>query len=255
RDEQAGGSWFGINRSGRVALLTNITEDVKPFNTSRGSLVSSFLLSDSPHPLEDEVGKIVPKDAKYAGFNLLLLAPIINSSGTIGYDSLFVTNHGGGGTLISRSLSPKEKTCGGISNGIDGQGAGQWPKVCHATEQFESLLRQQNSDVPEKELVNGLFELLTWHPPQAITKRAELRTTVQVPPVQISYEGTGKTTPTFYGTRLSTVLLIKRNGEAVFIERDIYQLVDGVPVQPDPPTQREFRFHVDVKPNTAVECD
>lgn len=136
---------------------------MEPFNSSRGSLVSSFLLSDSPHPLEDEVGKIVPKDAKYAGFNLLLLSPKTQPSGTIQYDSLFVTNHGGGGTLASRSLAPNEKTCGGISNGIDGAGASEWPKVCHATEQFKSLLKQQATpDVNESELINGLFDLLTW---------------------------------------------------------------------------------------------
>lgn len=54
---------------------TNITERPNSFTSSRGHLVSSFLLSDSSSPLEDEVGKVVSSDAKFAGFNLLLLAP------------------------------------------------------------------------------------------------------------------------------------------------------------------------------------
>jgi hypothetical protein len=57
---------------------TNIAEPstLNGYSTSRGSLVSSFLLSRSTHPLQDEIGTIVPQDASYAGFNLLLLEPV-----------------------------------------------------------------------------------------------------------------------------------------------------------------------------------
>lgn len=48
-----------------------------------------------------------------------------------------------------------------------------------------------------------------------------------------------------YGTRLSTILLVKKSGEAVFIERDIWQLVDKKPLRADPQSQRVFRFRVD----------
>jgi len=62
------------------------------FDSSRGYIVSSFLLSDSSHPLEDEVGKILPQDAKFAGFNLLLLAPTIQSTNSLRFDASLVTN-------------------------------------------------------------------------------------------------------------------------------------------------------------------
>ena len=117
--------------------------------------------------MKDEVGKNTPEDAKFAGFNLLLLAPTQDPKGSIKYDSLFVTNHGGGGTFTSRPLSSKEHSCGGISNGIDGAGADLWPKIQHATEDFDAVARQTlPSDAnkhpqTEPELVEQLFQLLT----------------------------------------------------------------------------------------------
>ncbi|KAF9481126.1 hypothetical protein BDN70DRAFT_803997, partial [Pholiota conissans] len=263
RDLQAGGSWFGLNRSGRVALLTNITEPLAKYNTSRGSLVSSFLLSTSSHPLEDEIGKIVPEDANYAGFNLLLLAPTLSSPSPspspsssssqpqIEYRSLFVTNHGGGGPLTARSLLPSERTCGGISNGIDGAGAERWPKVQHATEAFAEVVAPAKSSAhatTEAELVERLFDLLSWHPPTPITARTELKTTIHVPPVPIVLEvkGSPSTTPAYYGTRLSTVLLISKTGDVTFIERDIWQLVDGAPKRAGKDSERVFKFKLDL---------
>jgi len=151
----------------RIFSRTNITEPAKRYNTSRGHLVSSFLLSESSHSVQDEVTKNTPKDAKFAGFNLLLLAPTRDSNGSIEYDSLFVTNHGGGGTFTSRPLSSKEHSCGGISNGIDGAGADLWPKVQHATEDFDVVVHQNlpsDANKPpqtEPELVEQLFQLLT----------------------------------------------------------------------------------------------
>jgi hypothetical protein len=38
------------------------------------------------------------------------------------------------------------------------------------------------------------------------------------------------------------VILVKRNGEVLFIERDRWKLVDGKPVLSDRASQREFRF-------------
>lgn len=176
---------------------TNITESPKSFTSSRGSLVSSFLLSDSSHPLEDEVGKIVPQDAKFAGFNLLLLAPAPLSSSEVPrgtdttegqwrepepgkeeaqvksrkrkltYDAIFVTNHGAGGRLEVRQLTSAERACGCMSNGVDGQGGNEWPKVRRAICDFEEVLRTlptHGTALNENELVENLFRILTYVP-------------------------------------------------------------------------------------------
>ena len=49
-----------------------------------------------------------------------------------------------------------------------------------------------------------------------------------------------------YGTRLSTVLLVRKNGQVLFIERDIWKIKDGVPFKSNPPTERKFMFKLDI---------
>ncbi|KAG1901090.1 NRDE protein-domain-containing protein [Suillus fuscotomentosus] len=231
-DVRAGGTWLGVNRSGRLAFLTNITEEYKTYGSSRGDLVANFLSSDS----EEDVHNLIPPDAKYAGFNLLLLTPSTRGEHALTFDGTYVTNHGGGGTLVVRSLTDAERRCGGLSNGIDGKGAELWPKVQHGLHLFKSIIKAVSPTTPEKELADNLFELLTWKPSQLPSARSELRNTVQVEPfiMQGSQE--------FYGTRLSTVILVKRTGEVLFIERDRWKVVDAKPVLSDHSSQREFRF-------------
>lgn len=83
--------------------------------------------------------------------------------------------------------------------------------------------------------------------------RSDLKNTVHVIPVPIVVEGSPNVTPTYYGTRLSTVLLVRKNGDVLFIERDIWELApDGTPVKADAPTERVFRFKLDIKSNTEA---
>ncbi|KJA23274.1 hypothetical protein HYPSUDRAFT_137965, partial [Hypholoma sublateritium FD-334 SS-4] len=290
RDLQAGGSWFGINRAGRVALLTNITEPAQKYTTSRGALVSAFLLATPPthQSLEDELAALVPPDARFAGFNLLLFAPappasvstVENSAQTpISYEALLVTNHGGGGALAARPLRPDECACGGVSNGVDGAGDAPWPKVQHATAALAEALASTTTTTTstssssttsttapnptppnptspatytptESALLHQLFALLAWHPPRAIAHRSELRHTVHVLPVPIVLDGPGSTHPraAYYGTRLASALLVRRDGAVLFVERDVWGLGGedgdgkGKPVLAEPPTERVFRF-------------
>ncbi|GLB38715.1 putative transport and Golgi organisation 2 [Lyophyllum shimeji] len=246
-DIKAGGTWFGVSRTGKVALLTNITEPVKPYNFSRGYLASSFLLSDSTGPLEDQVAQIVPQDAQFAGFNLLLFAPAApRPDGLLHFDSLLVTNHGSGGIVTSRPLSADERFCGCVSNAVDGLNTG-WPKVKHATREFDAVLQTLSSETTDADLTDRLFELLAWQSPEPVTERSQLRNTVHVAPLPITLDGVPTLDCNTYATRLSTILLIKKNGNAVFIERDIWQLVDGKAVRADPRSQRIFRFQVEAR--------
>ncbi|TFK52384.1 DUF833-domain-containing protein [Heliocybe sulcata] len=252
RDLRAGGTWLGINTSGKIALLTNITEAYGNYSSSRGHLVSSYLQSSTSRSLQDETRRIVEEDGRYAGFNLLLLAPTSHGE-QLTFDGSFVTNHGGGGEIAARSLSDQEKRCGGLSNGIDGSGASDWPKVKHGTKELDDLLRSDPGDLAEVDISEHLFQLLSWrseNPPKA---RAELRNTIQIEPLPVPAMGsTGSTAPEFYGTRLSTVILIRKNGDVLFIERDIWRIgADGTPWKADPSTQRVFRFTI--APDVVVQ--
>jgi uncharacterized protein with NRDE domain len=50
KDLQAGGTWLGVSRSGRLAALTNYrtTEPTRTDTPSRGELVAQFLQEDMP---------------------------------------------------------------------------------------------------------------------------------------------------------------------------------------------------------------
>lgn len=124
-----------MTRAGRVALLTNITEPppLRPFALSRGSLVSSHLLSEAP----------APRDTPFAGFNLLLLVP-----GTEGFEAEFVSNGGAGGVIQRRAGG----MTGGFSNAVDG--GEEWDKVAQGKSVFAGIVEGAG------DLVEKLFGLL-----------------------------------------------------------------------------------------------
>lgn len=72
RDGQAGGTWLGISRSGRLAALTNFrqAQPQRPDAPSRGELVADFLNSplDGPAFLQQLAGR----SSVYNPFNLLV---------------------------------------------------------------------------------------------------------------------------------------------------------------------------------------
>jgi uncharacterized protein with NRDE domain len=72
RDLEAGGSWLGVTRRGRFAVVTNVREmrlAPPPLPISRGALVQEFLRGDaSPEAFAREATR---RGARFAGFNLI----------------------------------------------------------------------------------------------------------------------------------------------------------------------------------------
>ncbi|KIY51510.1 DUF833-domain-containing protein [Fistulina hepatica ATCC 64428] len=251
RDAAAGGTWFGVSRNAKVALLTNITEPFQQFATSRGALASEFLLAPRTPAMTvaDEAAAIVAENERFAGFNLLLFDRPSSSRPSLThplvFEAMLVTNGGAGSQLSARALTPEERRAVGVSNGIDDHGGAQWPKVCKGVELFTAALEfaeartqslgSSNEMLDDEEsLVERLFDLLLWHPDEDIHEHAHLRETIHV----LSH---------LYGTRLSTVFLVRRDGRALFCERDIWKLgADGRPERGDPAAQRVCRFQMDI---------
>ena len=192
RDLQAGGTWLGINRSGRFAALTNIRkggekrDDVR----SRGELVAGFLQSNLS--AEDYLSSVRERAAEYNGFNLLLGDH---------QHSFWFSNEG------ATSIQPLEPGIYGLSNGsLDTP----WPKVLRAKAQFSSLLCQGAPD-------DAYFEMLS-----DTTRAADGR----LPDTGVSLEWERLLSPICiespeYGTRASTLLRLNSGGQAHLIERVI----------------------------------
>ena len=72
QDLQAGGTWLGVSRSGRMAALTNYRMAMKDtaIKPSRGGLVAGFLQGDMD--AADYLGRLAGQADSYNPFNLLL---------------------------------------------------------------------------------------------------------------------------------------------------------------------------------------
>ena len=72
KDLEAGGSWMGVDASGRFAAVTNFRElEQGPADArSRGGLVTDYLLGDAP--AESYLAELAERADQYRGYNLLL---------------------------------------------------------------------------------------------------------------------------------------------------------------------------------------
>lgn len=72
RDLQSGGTWAGMARGGRMAVVTNVRDPTvrKPGAPSRGALVTAFLRGEES--AADHAARLLAPAPDYAPFNLLL---------------------------------------------------------------------------------------------------------------------------------------------------------------------------------------
>ncbi|KAJ6504740.1 NRDE protein-domain-containing protein [Mycena vitilis] len=256
RDTQTNGTWLGITpATGRVALLTNITEPYQTLPSSRGGLAPTFLLAAPHAPLDS----LYPPESRYAGFNMLLLesendsvpsssaSPSSMASSRIHFPHAFIlSNNGTGGRITSRALRPEERANGGLSNGlhIGSTGGETWPKVVQGRALLLETVKTHDAslrcspvtdDESDAKLAGRLFALLRTTAAEPVRAREELRNTICVKPLQIPGKAvaaahangamTAAAAPEMmnYGTRTATVLLVRRSGAALFVERDVWR--------------------------------
>ncbi len=121
RDLQAGGTWLGVHRAGRFAVITNHAgaRESHAKRPSRGHLVAGFLESNEA-PV-DYLRAITPED--YAGFNLLV--------GDL-HHLAYLSNRGGGLRELSAGIY-------GLSNAtLDTP----WEKVDRSKRRLQGLLEE-----------------------------------------------------------------------------------------------------------------
>jgi uncharacterized protein with NRDE domain len=225
RDTLRGGTWFGITKQGRIAMVTNYREPTSGPRApeSRGALVGDFLKGEAK--ASDYLRDIAGRRANYDGFNLI--------AGD--REALWF--------LGKREPGPRELNAGihGMSNGdLDAP----WPKVLKGKVTLKDLMDSfEGSPLPSRErepteirsgatrssppplrgrdreggesITESLFKMLADRAP---APDAEL------PDTGIGRELERKLSPIFvhldgYGTRCSTVLTLDRGGRIHFRER------------------------------------
>ena len=190
RDLVSRGTWFGA-RNDRWATVTNIREGTQKkdnHSKSRGWLVRDYLQGELPPA--DFFASIKATMGDFAGFNLLL---------GDARDLWYVSNRDNRPRLLPPAIY-------GLSNHrLDTP----WPKVVRGKRGLDQLLKRSNFD---KE---AAFALL------ADTTRAEDN---ELPDTGIPLEWERALSAAFiampeYGTRCSTLLMVKAGGHRLFIER------------------------------------
>ena len=191
RDLQAGGTWLGITRQGRFAAITNYREPLseKPsLEQSRGHLIRDFLL-DQAEPA-DYADKLRRRGDKYSGFNVLL--------GDLS-ELIYVSNRNEETVVVNTGSH-------GLSNHLLDT---DWPKVHEGRARLDALLEDEHVD-PE-----ALLELLA---------ARKVVSGIEPPGFELSLAPELTTRMMFlvspeYGTRSSTVLLVDRDDDVTFVER------------------------------------
>lgn len=181
RDLQAGGTWMGVTRLGRLAAVTNHRDFRRaPVNgPSRGLLTRHALDADPP---SDEVAR--------EGFNLLY-----GPFNALRYRS----------NIVEADISLAEGFHG-LSNALLDT---PWPKVSRAVKGLKDLMA---AGVPDEE---ALFDLLRdeQRPPDDLLPDTGIGVEKERALSSIHIDLPG------YGTRCSTVLFVKADGEVLFEER------------------------------------
>ncbi len=191
RDLQAGGTWMGLHRSGRLAAITNFREPDR-YRTeapSRGHLVSDFI--GGRREARSYLEALQRENRDYNGFNLI--------AGRA--SSLFYYSNRGG------APRPIEAGIHGLSNHLLDT---PWPKIQRARRALTAIVEREERPQPEE--LMGLLQ--DRHiPPDG-----------DLPATGIGIEWERLLAPAFiqsptYGTRSSSVLLMAADGRSQFIER------------------------------------
>ena len=190
RDLQEGGTWMGIERTGRFAAITNYRDPAswKSNAPSRGELVSNYLCGNQR--IDKYLDGISRQAKLYNGYNLILGDR----------HELFAYSNRGERQKLNPGIY-------GLSNHLINT---PWPKVTRGKKLLAETLDKKGA-----ELEDGLFTLLADRKIPADHK---------LPDTGIGLEWERLLSSIFiaspsYGTRSSTILLIGKNGRVKFVEK------------------------------------
>ncbi|EON11483.1 NRDE family protein [Pandoraea sp. SD6-2] len=204
RDLRGGGTWMGVNRTGRFAALTNFRDGHAPMAPkdapSRGLLVSAMLDATS---FGDDLSRIERHAHEYAGFNLL--------AGDLPAGNLFWlgnrADHVGGHVCVPHAAPIAHAIAPGIHGLSNAVLDTPWPKLISRRDALASALSQNADDATLLQIMRDTVQA----PDDAL------------PETGVSREWERSLSATFiaspaYGTRCTTLLRYHRNGRIDMVE-------------------------------------
>ncbi|KAI0394868.1 NRDE protein-domain-containing protein [Xylariaceae sp. FL0594] len=189
------GTWMGVSRDGRLAILTNYRETSQddPDHAicgvrSRGALPTAWLSAPADEKLDDFVKRIVNDPATKAAGGFLLICGDLKTRNSDGIQPLAIlTNRCDDHQSVPRIAGERGMTYG-LSNTVYVDPP-TWPKIKRGTQLLEETIRTAvEQDLDETELTERLYTVLEddtkpQRPGMSIQEHMDsLRETVFVPP-------------------------------------------------------------------------
>ncbi|WP_375055169.1 NRDE family protein [Zobellella sp. DQSA1] len=227
RDLQAGGSWLGLTRGGRLAAITNHRDGrAAPLADarSRGELVADFLTGSlSP---QDYMAGVMARGHAYQGFNLLVGDLI---GGELWY----------GGNRPGADARPLAPGLYGLSNAVLDS---PWPKV--------------------ERLKQGLAHLATHHDEaEALALLGDKTRAADeaLPDTGITLEWERALSAVFivhpgYGTRSQTLVSLADDGTLSALELGFNDERQGRALQPDTLCRLQLSLGIGAEPDSGLLC-
>ncbi len=244
------GTWLGITKQGRIAVLTNFKEDGPPPQgvVSRGAIIRAFLTdfhSSTEAFVREVVASGVSRDA--GGFSLIC--------GDVGKPLAVISNRAASEAEIPW-IHPETAQTVGLSNAAFGDHG--WKKVADGEKMLANAIRNSvDSGESEDDFIQRLIQLLSTDTLNRIEEDGDLatyinqlRNTIYVPAIgrqaELHADEIGAATKKdkvtvithddqilgisgLYGTQKQTVVLVDHSGKIRFFERTLYDS-DGRPV-------------------------
>lgn len=275
------GTWLGITRQGRLAVLTNFRENnpdaAHPIQgaRSRGAMVSAWLKvpPDSKETTEEFVERLFQEDSikDIGGFSLLCGRLKKSRSGAI--EPLAVISNRTPDSGAAQWIAGSPGKVHGLSNSTYGD---PWPKVTMGMTLLRTAIEESiEAKETENDLVERFFNLLSVNTLPARqrgdsieTYMRKLRESIFIPPLgepRASHSPaedlaaargaepleildseaikTDEDMKPVYGTQKQTVILVNTEGTVTFVERTLFDN-DGKSV-PVGRGDRRYRFSID----------
>lgn len=216
------GTWLGMTRGGRLALITNYRDltTIRPDARSRGELVSRFL-TDGEISSENYLRTVSDSGHSYNGFNLIFG----NTS-----ELMWYSNHSQTSQILRNGIF-------GLSNALLDS---SWPKVDEGKAHMRTLLAQPDPQPGDFFTMMTNDEVYADHllPETGVGLVRER----QLSSAFIRINGNFGTphhpdSGAGYGTRCSTVIMCDRQGNVRFQERTFAPLTGAA-------TDAVFRFQI-----------